>query len=101
MAELTIPEAAVALGLSTDTVRRRIRAGALASRTDARGRYLVDLPEATAPRPPAEQDAARRELVAVRQTCIAAAAAFCAGRPDLGAEDLVALAEWLEAWVTR
>ena len=101
MAELTIPEAAVALGVSTDTVRRRIKAGALDSRTDARGRYLVDLPEAPPLRPLTEEDAVRRELVAVRQTCIAAAAAFYAGRPDLTAEDLLALAERLEAWVTR
>jgi excisionase family DNA binding protein len=43
MAEMTIAEAAAALGLSVDTVRRRIRAGQLESRTDPRGRVVVQV----------------------------------------------------------
>jgi hypothetical protein len=43
LVELTIAEAGAALGLSVDTVRRRLRSGQLKSRTDPRGRVLVQL----------------------------------------------------------
>jgi excisionase family DNA binding protein len=43
MAELLITEAADRLGVSVDTIRRRIRAGALSHRRDARGRWLVEV----------------------------------------------------------
>jgi len=42
MAELTIAEAAAVLGVSSETVRRRIRRGALSARPHGR-RYLVSL----------------------------------------------------------
>jgi len=44
MAELTVPEAAAALGVHHETIRRRIRRGELAARKDERGRVLVDVP---------------------------------------------------------
>lgn len=44
MPTLPIPDAAAALGVSVDTVRRRIRSGALTAQRDGRGRYLVDVP---------------------------------------------------------
>jgi excisionase family DNA binding protein len=45
MAQLTIPQAAAALGVSVDTVRRRIKAGLLrASRTE-HGAYVVEVPD--------------------------------------------------------
>ncbi len=40
---LTIPEAAAALGVSTDTVRRRIRHGDLSATKDGKGRLRVRL----------------------------------------------------------
>ena len=46
MAELTIREAADALGVSVDTIRRRVRRGELAARRDARGWILVDMADA-------------------------------------------------------
>ena len=45
MPEVTLPEAAVELRVSTDTIRRRIKAGELTARADPRGRYLVEVPE--------------------------------------------------------
>ncbi len=44
---------------------------------------------------------AGRETAIIRQTCLKAAAAFCAARPELKSADLLALAERMEAWVTR
>jgi len=44
---------------------------------------------------------AGRETAIIRQTCVKASAAFCASRPDLKTADLFALAERMEAWVTR
>ena|SRR3990172_3986671 len=41
MAELTISEAAVALGVSVDTIRRKIKRGELRARQDNKGRYMV------------------------------------------------------------
>ncbi len=43
MAEMTIAEAAATLGVSPETIRRRVRRGELPSRKDERGRYLVDV----------------------------------------------------------
>jgi excisionase family DNA binding protein len=44
MAQLSIAQAAAALGVSVDTIRRRIKSGLLrATRTD-RGAYLVEVP---------------------------------------------------------
>ncbi len=58
MAELTIRDAADALGVSVDTIRRRVRRGEFVSRRDARGWILVELPDAigsTSPmQPPAD-----------------------------------------------
>jgi hypothetical protein len=45
MPELGIPEYAAHLGVSADTVRRRIRAGEIPARRDARGRYVVLVPD--------------------------------------------------------
>jgi len=45
--------------------------------------------------------AAGRETAIIRQTCLKAAAAFCAARPELKWADLLALAERMEAWVRR
>jgi excisionase family DNA binding protein len=45
MTEMTIREAADALGVSMDTIRRRVRRGEFASRRDARGWVLVELPD--------------------------------------------------------
>lgn len=71
MAEMTIPEAAAALGVSTDTIRRRIIRGELRARRDERGRYLVTIegpPTATAQGPvAAEQAHLRLELDYSRQ----------------------------------
>jgi excisionase family DNA binding protein len=44
MPELTVPEAAAALGVHHETIRRRIRRGELTARKDERGRVLVDVP---------------------------------------------------------
>ena len=52
--------------------------------------------------PDAQQQAsAGRETLIIRQTCIKASAEFCASRPDLKSADLLALAERMEAWITR
>jgi hypothetical protein len=48
-----------------------------------------------------ESHIAGRETAIIRQTCIKAAAEFCASRPDLKSADLFALAERMEAWVIR
>ena len=42
-----------------------------------------------------------KDILIIRQTCVKAAAEFCASRPDLRSADLLALAERLEAWITR
>ena len=49
MAQLTIPQAAASLGVSVDTVRRRIKAGLLRASRDDQGAYRVDVPDAPAP----------------------------------------------------
>jgi hypothetical protein len=43
MVQLSIPEAAVALGVSVDTIRRRIKAGLLRARRDDHGAYVVEM----------------------------------------------------------
>jgi hypothetical protein len=43
MAEMTMAEAAEALGVSLDTIRRRVRRGIYPVRRDERGRNLVDV----------------------------------------------------------
>ncbi len=57
MAWVSIREAAAALGVSQDTVRRRIRAAQLEARK-AGGRWQVEMPDAAAASPPEpERDA--------------------------------------------
>jgi hypothetical protein len=43
--QVTAAEAAVLLGVSVDTIKRRVRSGALHSNRTAQGRVLVDVPE--------------------------------------------------------
>ncbi|MDO8472702.1 MAG: excisionase family DNA-binding protein [Dehalococcoidia bacterium] len=43
MAELTISEAAAALGVSVDTIRRKIKRGEMHAQQDSRGKYLVSV----------------------------------------------------------
>jgi hypothetical protein len=45
MPDLTIPEAAAALGVHLETMRRRIRRGELLARRNGSGRYVVSLPD--------------------------------------------------------
>jgi hypothetical protein len=57
-----------------------------------------------APAQPADHQqghAAGRETAITRLAVLKAAAEFCASRPDLKSADLFALAERMEAWVTR
>jgi hypothetical protein len=42
-----------------------------------------------------------KDVLIVRQTCLKAAAEFCASRAELKSADLLALAERMEAWVCR
>jgi excisionase family DNA binding protein len=51
MPELSMREAAGALGVSLDTVKRRVRRGDLPARRDGRGWWLVQVPD-TAPEAP-------------------------------------------------
>jgi len=50
---------------------------------------------------PHHSPTAGRETAIIRQTCLKAAAAFCAARPELRTADLFALSERMEVWVTR
>jgi excisionase family DNA binding protein len=53
--QVSVAEAAVLLGVSVDTIKRRVRSGALQSTRTAQGRVLVTLPEeAVAPQAPQE-----------------------------------------------
>jgi excisionase family DNA binding protein len=64
-ADLTIAEAAAQLGVSVDTVRRRIKSGRLASHVDPAGRLLVAVEPAAEGAPPgadARTDLLRQEL---------------------------------------
>jgi hypothetical protein len=70
---LALLDAAVALGVSGDTVRRRVRRGELPSRHDERGRLIVELPAATSPPADAEPGPAveASELLAALRARIA------------------------------
>ncbi|HLZ71325.1 MAG TPA: hypothetical protein VKV26_15600 [Dehalococcoidia bacterium] len=48
MPEVTLEQAAIVLGVSVDTVRRRVRLGQLPAQRDATGRRLVTVPAAPA-----------------------------------------------------
>jgi excisionase family DNA binding protein len=52
MSEMSISEAATALGVSPETIRRRARRGELPARKDDRGRYRVLLDGGLPPPPP-------------------------------------------------
>lgn len=68
---------------------------------DAKG-YIKALEPATGDAVEAHHSPATgRETAIIRQTCLKAAAEFCAARPELRTADLFALAERMEAWVTR
>jgi excisionase family DNA binding protein len=56
MSALLLPEAAAVLGVSVDTVRRKIRKGQLTAAHDTEGRVLVEVPPAMHPagQPPAD-----------------------------------------------
>jgi hypothetical protein len=60
---LTLLDAAVALGVSADTVRRRVRRKELPARHDDRGRLIVELPAGAEPGP---AEASLRELASLR-----------------------------------
>jgi hypothetical protein len=57
MPAFLLPEAAAALGVSVDTIRRRVRRGQLAATHDAEGRLVVDIPAARQVPADAMQDA--------------------------------------------
>src|SRR4051794_16675351 len=57
MPALLLPEAAAALGVSVDTIRRRVRKGQLVATHDAEGRLLVEVPPARYAPADAMQDA--------------------------------------------
>ena len=71
MQGLTIKEASKRMGVSSDTIRRRIRSGELKASLDANHTYRIDpgdLPPATEPTPePTAQDNAG-EVEALKQT---------------------------------
>jgi hypothetical protein len=46
--KLAMNEAATALGIHPDTLRRRIKRGQIAAERDAEGRYVIDVPDADA-----------------------------------------------------
>ena len=62
MAEVTLEQAAVQLGISTDTARRRIKQGKLTARTGDDGRLIVTVPDPA----PALADASGTPAVAVQ-----------------------------------
>jgi hypothetical protein len=76
MAELSIAEYATRLGLSADTVRRRIRAGQILHRADERGRYVVIVSDDdpmrlhVSPRQDADARVLEREMVPSWWACI-------------------------------
>ena len=49
MDHLTIPQAAARLGVSVDTVRRRIKAGLMRASRNDQGAYVVEVPAAPSP----------------------------------------------------
>src|SRR5437868_6866165 len=46
--KLPMNDAAAALGIHPDTLRRRIKRGQIAAERDAEGRYVIDVPDADA-----------------------------------------------------
>lgn len=74
MPEMTVPEAAAALGVHHETIRRRIRRGELAARKDERGHMLVDVPRThadavhTPPHTQAEADTIAGLLAALAES---------------------------------
>jgi excisionase family DNA binding protein len=62
VAEVSIAEAAASLGVSVDTIRRRIKRGELVAELDGKGRYVVRLGEPEAPRSVAELEAENKRL---------------------------------------
>src|SRR6266511_422646 len=67
--QVSVAEAAALLGVSVDTIKRRVRSGALQGSRDARGRLLVSVPEApAAPQAPADAPQPAPHLQAMRRT---------------------------------
>ncbi len=54
LTRMGIMEAAGCLGVSVDTVRRRIRKGEISAVRDNRGQWMLDLPDDAAPMQPTE-----------------------------------------------
>ena len=53
MPTISIAEAAARFNVSIDTIRRRVRSGALSAKRDARGQWWLEVPNAPPePRPP-------------------------------------------------
>lgn len=66
MAKVTIREAAVLLGLSVDTIRRKLRAGKLKGEKVVRKNvkiWLVDVDDALLPKQPARQEPTQEGLL--------------------------------------
>ena len=69
MATVGIRDAARLLGVSTDTIRRRIERGDLSAHKDARGRWVIEVEESMIAPPPApatEVAAEREEVIRLR-----------------------------------
>lgn len=69
MATVGIREAAHLLGVSTDTIRRRIERGDLPAHKDARGRWVIEVDESMIAPPPApavDVGTQREELIRLR-----------------------------------
>jgi excisionase family DNA binding protein len=71
MATVGIREAAGLLGVSTDTIRRRIERGDLPAHKDARGRWAIEVEESMiapppAPAPAADVAAQQEEVIRLR-----------------------------------
>jgi chromosome segregation ATPase len=58
MADMLLAEAAAALGVSVDTIRRRVKRGELAHHTDSQGRIVVHLANSVEQMPSSAQHAA-------------------------------------------
>ncbi|MGE5723218.1 MAG: hypothetical protein ACM3YM_12240 [Sphingomonadales bacterium] len=57
MAKVSIGEAASTLNVSIDTIRRRVRSGAISASRDSRGQWWLELPDTTPePRKPSVDD---------------------------------------------
>lgn len=66
MADLTISEAAAALGVSVDTIRRKIKRGELTAHQDSRGKYLVSVDSSAAAAAPAGPSAGPADTARLR-----------------------------------